>query len=272
MTSALQSCPAVRRTGSTGRLLSTLLGRANSHLAISAVTGRGVPVLVARRSTRRRGHRCRHRVPSRRGVVLACAVAVACKAASLQEFLAVVRKTMHGLPSVDRAERLKLVGLYRRGHGDRAAVSARLASLSRQERAVLGHLMAGHVVSEIAVLRVVSELTVRTQVKAVLYKLDVASQIKASPLPGTTTSRRAQRLPIARLCLVPSKPLCLQRDRALRISPKCPSTRRSDETHEAWRTRIAIRPTGRGDETTLPPYRAMPPRVRNCPPDSAPRQ
>ncbi|HEY6934390.1 MAG TPA: hypothetical protein VI452_13415 [Marmoricola sp.] len=37
-------------------------------------------------------------------------------------------------------------------------------------------------VSEIAVLRVVSELTVRTQVKAVLYKLDVASQIKAVAL------------------------------------------------------------------------------------------
>lgn len=117
-----------------------------------------------------------------RGEALSRACAVASKAASLQEFLAVVRKTMHGLPSVDRAERLRLVGLYRRDQGDRAAVSARLASLSRQERVVLGHLMAGHVVSEIAVLRVVSELTVRTQVKAVLYKLDVASQIKAVAL------------------------------------------------------------------------------------------
>ena len=118
----------------------------------------------------------------RRGEALSRACAVTSKAASLQEFLAVVRKTMHGLPSVDRAERLRLVGVYHRGQGDRAAVSARLANLSRQERAVLGLLMAGHVVSEIAVLRVVSELTVRTQVKAVLYKLDVASQIKAVAL------------------------------------------------------------------------------------------
>lgn len=118
----------------------------------------------------------------RRGEALSRACAVASKAASLQEFLAVVRKTIHGMPSVDRAERLRLVDSYRRGQDDRATVSARLASLSRQERAVLDLLMAGHVVSEIAALHVVSELTVRTQVKAVLCKLHVSSQIKAVAL------------------------------------------------------------------------------------------
>jgi DNA-binding NarL/FixJ family response regulator len=48
-----------------------------------------------------------------------------------------------------------------------------------REREVLAHLMKGRTVREIAVSGVVSEATVRTQVKAILAKLDVTSQIAA---------------------------------------------------------------------------------------------
>jgi two-component system, NarL family, nitrate/nitrite response regulator NarL len=44
---------------------------------------------------------------------------------------------------------------------------------------VLGHLMEGHTVHDIAALSVVSEATVRTQVKSILAKLEVSSQIAA---------------------------------------------------------------------------------------------
>jgi DNA-binding NarL/FixJ family response regulator len=48
-----------------------------------------------------------------------------------------------------------------------------------REAEVLGELMLGHRVSEIARTRRVSESTVRTQVKAILAKLQVTSQITA---------------------------------------------------------------------------------------------
>ena len=80
---------------------------------------------------------------------------------------------------LELAERERLVAAYRaraaRSHGSRAA----LARLTPQEAAVLRHLMAGRAVKEIARLRVVSEATVRAQVKAVLAKLQVSSQLAA---------------------------------------------------------------------------------------------
>ena len=44
---------------------------------------------------------------------------------------------------------------------------------------MLGHLSSGRRVRDIAQVDVVSEATVRTQVKAILTKLDVGSQIAA---------------------------------------------------------------------------------------------
>jgi DNA-binding NarL/FixJ family response regulator len=51
--------------------------------------------------------------------------------------------------------------------------------MTRREAEVLGQLMAGKQVSEIARLRFVSESTVRTQVKSILAKLGVNSQLTA---------------------------------------------------------------------------------------------
>jgi len=51
--------------------------------------------------------------------------------------------------------------------------------MTRREADVLGQLMVGKRVTEIARARVVSESTVRTQVKAILAKLEVSSQLMA---------------------------------------------------------------------------------------------
>ena len=58
-------------------------------------------------------------------------------------------------------------------------MQGRLDQLTVREREVLAHLMRGRTVREIATVGVVSEATVRTQVKAILAKLDVTSQIAA---------------------------------------------------------------------------------------------
>ena len=120
---------------------------------------------------------------SRHGQVLALgAHAVAEKSMPLNEFLALVRKTMNGVPVIDRPERNRLVASYREQQSGRALVASQLESLSAQERDVLAHLMAGRGVREVALLRVVSEHTVRTQVRAILTKLDVSSQVEAVAL------------------------------------------------------------------------------------------
>nr|WP_277602133.1 LuxR C-terminal-related transcriptional regulator [Nocardioides sp. KC13] len=67
----------------------------------------------------------------------------------------------------------------------------RLAQLSRRESQVLEHLMDGLTVGEIAKLRVVSEATVRTQVKSILAKLGVSSQIAAVSLAHKAEWRAA---------------------------------------------------------------------------------
>ena len=51
--------------------------------------------------------------------------------------------------------------------------------MTRREAEVLGQLMAGKQVTEIARTRFVSESTIRTQVKSILSKLQVSSQLTA---------------------------------------------------------------------------------------------
>jgi DNA-binding NarL/FixJ family response regulator len=55
----------------------------------------------------------------------------------------------------------------------------RLELLTPREKQVLGALIEGHNVREIARIGVVSEATVRTQVKSILGKLEVSSQLAA---------------------------------------------------------------------------------------------
>ena len=101
------------------------------------------------------------------------------KTRPLNEILAAVRKINHGFPVMDRAERERLIQLWHEQQQERGRLHQRLQLLTPREQEVLGHLMQGHTVRDIATVSVVSEATVRTQVKSILAKLEVSSQLAA---------------------------------------------------------------------------------------------
>ncbi len=107
------------------------------------------------------------------------ASAVIGKSESLTQILATVDRARSRLPVMSRHERDELVGAYREATEFHRAVCRRFESMTRREADVLGQLMVGKRVTEIARARVVSESTVRTQVKAILAKLEVSSQLMA---------------------------------------------------------------------------------------------
>jgi DNA-binding NarL/FixJ family response regulator len=97
----------------------------------------------------------------------------------LNEILAVVRKINHNQPVLSYEEREELLAHWHRERVERAGRQERFDQLTVRERQVLGHLMRGRTVRDIAVASVVSEATVRTQVKSILAKLKVTSQLAA---------------------------------------------------------------------------------------------
>ena len=101
------------------------------------------------------------------------------KTMALNDVLSVVRRINQGLPVMDRTEREELLRLWHEQRQQREAMVARLMLLTKREQEVLVHLMKGRQVREIAALSVVSEATVRTQVKSILAKLEVSSQLAA---------------------------------------------------------------------------------------------
>jgi two-component system, NarL family, nitrate/nitrite response regulator NarL len=101
------------------------------------------------------------------------------KSQPLYDILATVRRIIAGLPVMDREEREELVSEWTRMREDLHDVRERLEQLTNRESVVLGHLMKGRAVRQIAGLSTVSEATVRTQVKSILAKLEVTSQLAA---------------------------------------------------------------------------------------------
>jgi len=101
------------------------------------------------------------------------------KTASLVSLVSVVRRVTHGQVVLEHTERQRLVAVHHRQARTQRDARQRLQELSPQEGEIMRHLMAGRTVREIAALRVVSEATVRSQVKAILAKLDLSSQIAA---------------------------------------------------------------------------------------------
>lgn len=99
--------------------------------------------------------------------------------ASLPSVCEVVRHLADGVPVMSRAERGRLLGAYRPPTGARLEEQERLATLSPNEVEILMLLLAGCTPAEMARSRVVSISTVRTQVKWILSKLEVRSQIAA---------------------------------------------------------------------------------------------
>jgi DNA-binding NarL/FixJ family response regulator len=117
---------------------------------------------------------------ARWGEVLALgARIVLSKSQPLNDLLATVRRLHHGQAVLDHADRDELVDAWRQRRSDHGEVHDRIGLLTAREREVLGELMRGHPVREIAARGVVSEATVRTQVKSILGKLEVSSQLAA---------------------------------------------------------------------------------------------
>jgi two-component system, NarL family, nitrate/nitrite response regulator NarL len=125
------------------------------------------------------------------------------KSAPFTEIVAAVERVRNRLPIMPRKERDQLLADYRAAEEDSRDLRRRFASLTRREAEVLTQLMAGRQVTEIARLRFVSESTVRTQVKSVLAKLGVSSQLTAvglahqarwqPPSDGTAATGLGQR-------------------------------------------------------------------------------
>lgn len=104
---------------------------------------------------------------------------VLAKSQPLRDILATVRRITTGLPVMDREEREELLTEWARQRFESQGLHERLDLLTVRESEVLGHLMKGRAVREIAGIGVVSEATVRTQVKSILAKLEVSSQLAA---------------------------------------------------------------------------------------------
>lgn len=152
-------------------LLDLDLGRfGDGTRLVEPLTHSGVDVVVVTASPE----------PARWGDAVRCgARKVISKSQPLRDILAAVRRILAGLPVMDREEREELVDEWTRRRHEHQGLHDRLALLTAREREVLGHLMQGRAVREIAGLGVVSEATVRTQVKSILAKLEVSSQLAA---------------------------------------------------------------------------------------------
>ncbi len=101
------------------------------------------------------------------------------KSGALQQAIGTVRRLHQGLPVVTREELEALLDAWTRERKAQDDLRRRLDLLTPRERQVLAGLIEGRTVRAISKESVVSEATVRTQVKSILSKLEVSSQLAA---------------------------------------------------------------------------------------------
>lgn len=101
------------------------------------------------------------------------------KTRPLQEALTVVRRLHQGLPVMSPEELESLLKAWHEERSEAEEKRHRLERLTPREKQVLSSLLQGLTVREIAKRSFVSEATVRTQVKSILAKLEVGSQLAA---------------------------------------------------------------------------------------------
>jgi DNA-binding NarL/FixJ family response regulator len=97
----------------------------------------------------------------------------------LERFLTIIRDVAEGsfVPSREEQRLLRLAG--EREATERRELLQRISRLSPREREILLELMQGRTATEIATAGFVAEATVRTQIKVILQKLEVSSQLAA---------------------------------------------------------------------------------------------
>lgn len=101
------------------------------------------------------------------------------KSTPLNMILATIRLIRDGRRVLPIEERERLLASFHEHRAQEQDSRARLATLTAREREILRELMNGRQVRQIAHDFVVSEATVRTQVKSILAKLGVSSQLAA---------------------------------------------------------------------------------------------
>ncbi len=101
------------------------------------------------------------------------------KSAPFDRLLSVVRDALAGRAVLSDAERFELLALLRNERADRLARLASFNRLTTREQQVLRALAEGLNVETIARRSVVSPATVRTQVRGILTKLEVGTQLAA---------------------------------------------------------------------------------------------
>jgi two-component system nitrate/nitrite response regulator NarL len=162
---------AILRTRPSVVLLDLNLGASgNGACVVQPLTAAGIAVVVVTGSIDR----------ARWGEVLSYgAHTVLPKSAPLNTILSAIRLIGEGRRILPREERDRLLACF---HEERSRVRdsrARLESLTSREREILMNLMHGMQVAEIARTSFVSEGTVRTQIKSILAKMGVSSQLAA---------------------------------------------------------------------------------------------
>lgn len=110
------------------------------------------------------------------------ALGVVSKGESLDRLAVVIEDAVRGTAVMRPAEKEQLVDAARAGRREDEERLAPFAKLSTKERQVLGHLMDGRTAEEIARAEYVSMATIRSQIRAILQKLDVNSQLAAVAL------------------------------------------------------------------------------------------
>ncbi|WP_244931715.1 response regulator transcription factor [Nocardioides sp. W7] len=104
---------------------------------------------------------------------------VVAKTTALHDITQDVRRLSRREAVLAPGEYEELVAQWESGARAAAELRARFAVLSAREQEVLDQLMAGRTARDIAHQWVVSEATVRTQISAILGKLEVSSQLAA---------------------------------------------------------------------------------------------
>jgi DNA-binding NarL/FixJ family response regulator len=104
------------------------------------------------------------------------------KNAPFPTLLAAIREARHGRSVMPAGRREELIEMHRRREGERRDLVSKLDKLTHREKEVLALLAAGKRAQAVADHFVVSLATVRTQIRAVLTKLEVGSQLEAVAL------------------------------------------------------------------------------------------
>jgi DNA-binding NarL/FixJ family response regulator len=120
---------------------------------------------------------------TRIGAALAAgALAAVPKHAPFPLLVGKMRAALAGLPVMSPESRQRLIESHLVRDAERRQIAEKLERLTRREREVLAELARGHRAQAVADQYVVSLATVRTQIRSVLGKLEVGSQLEAVAL------------------------------------------------------------------------------------------